>query len=127
VDRQHPRAQSGRRSHRAADLVRDVVELQVEEDAVALLDEAADQPGAFRREQRAADLEAADGAGEGGGVTGGVGRGRHIEGDQYPGTMIHHVKRGRGIAPRCVAPPNIPDRLRRRALRSGRRAAGPMQ
>ena len=37
-----------------------------------LLDEAVDEGGALGREQRAADLEAADGAGEGGGVPGGI-------------------------------------------------------
>ena len=61
--------------------MRDVVELQVEEDAMALLDEAADQRRTFRGEQRAADLQTADGAGEGGGVTVGVGRRRNIERD----------------------------------------------
>jgi hypothetical protein len=48
---------------------------------MALLDEPADQRRPFRGEQRAADLQAADGAGEGGGVADGVGRRRDIEGD----------------------------------------------
>ena len=48
---------------------------------MTLLDEAADQRRALRGEQRAADLQAADGAGEGGGVAVGIGRRRNIERD----------------------------------------------
>ena len=59
----HPRAEPRRRRDRAGDGVRDVVELQVEEDAIAAARRASRTiAGPSRGEQLVADLEAADGA-----------------------------------------------------------------
>ena len=56
----HPHAEPGRRRDGRRHGVGDVVELEVEEDAVAALGERPHHRRAFRREQPAADLESAD-------------------------------------------------------------------
>ena len=58
----HPRTCLDGGGDGLCDRVRDVVKLQVEEDACPPADELTDQLGAFEREQSAADLEASGGA-----------------------------------------------------------------
>ena len=56
----HPHTERSGGSHGGRDGVRDVVELQVEENAAAIARERSDDVGAFGGEEAAADLEPAD-------------------------------------------------------------------
>ena len=88
VDVDHPDAEPRGRGDRAGDGVRDVVELQVEEHAIAAADQLFDERRAVAGEQPAADLEAADRAaqrvGERARLVGGV----DVERDEE---LIHHA------------------------------------
>ena len=78
----HPRARRHRGLHRAGDGVRDVVKLQIEEDAIALARELADHRRSRGREELLADLEAADRSAQRVGELDGPGRRFDIQGDE---------------------------------------------
>ena len=67
MDGDHPRARLRSRFHGACHLIRDVVEFQIEKDAMPLVHQAADQRRPLRGEQMAANLQPADAAVEAGG------------------------------------------------------------
>ena len=67
MDVDHPRAGVHGGFNRLFDGVRDVVELEVEEDARAGVDERPHERGALAREQAVADLESAGDAAQRGG------------------------------------------------------------
>src|SRR5262249_31076915 len=62
VDVDHPHAKPRRSADGASDGVRDIVEFQIEEDAVALCDQFFDEPGTVAGEESGSNLESTDGA-----------------------------------------------------------------
>ena len=82
VDVDHPHAEVGSRRNRARDRVGNVVEFQVEEHAVAALDERPDDVRAGGREELAADLESADVAAKAIGERERLRGARDVEGDE---------------------------------------------
>ena len=59
VDVDHPHAERRRRRNGLRDRIRDVVELEIEEYAIAFIDERTHDGGSFGRKQAGADLESA--------------------------------------------------------------------
>jgi hypothetical protein len=60
VDGHHPHTKFRGGGHGTSDLVRDVVELQVEKHSLIFVDQAADEPRTLSGKEGAPDLDAAD-------------------------------------------------------------------
>ena len=81
MDGHHPDTKLRGGGHGSGDLMRDVVELQVEKHPVTLLDQAPDERRPLGREESAADLGAADSPPQAERELGGVDGVVDVEGD----------------------------------------------